>query len=174
MKAMSSLQKHFLSQEALTEETKTTVLDPQVAGLVADKLNHLLANVFTLYIKTKNFHWHVTGPHFTSYHELFDKHAQELIAVTDVLAERARMLGSNTLKSLRQIDQIKSLPESEDDLVAEGMIETLLADNQALVPELTDLRTYADTNGDTATSALVDTWLDQTSKRIWFLKETLK
>ncbi len=171
---MSSLQKHFLSQETLTEETKTTVLDPQVAGLVADKLNHLLANVFTLYIKTKNFHWHVSGPQFTSYHELFDKDAQELIAVTDVLAERARMLGSNTLKSLRQIDQIKSLPESEDDLVAKGMIESLLIDNQALIPELTDLRTYAESNGDTATSALVDSWLDQTSKRIWFLKETLK
>lgn len=141
---------------------------------LADALNGLLADYYALYLKTKNFHWHVTGPHFREYHLLFDEQATELIATTDLVAERVRKLGQDTLTSIGAIggkQRIKDNDSATND--AGKMLKELHADNETLVKALKDAKELAEEAGDNATDGLLDDWTDQAEQRAWFLAATI-
>ena len=140
---------------------------------LADALNGLLADYYALYLKTKNFHWHVTGPHFREYHLLFDEQATELIATTDLVAERVRKLGQGTLTSIGAIagrQRIKDHDSTATD--AATMLKALHADNEVLVKLLKDAKQLAGEAGDNATDGLLDNWTDEAEQRAWFLAAT--
>lgn len=141
---------------------------------LADALNGLLADYYALYLKTKNFHWHVTGPHFREYHLLFDEQATELIATTDLVAERVRKLGQDTLTSIGAIaakQRIKDNDSTSTD--ASKMLKELHADNETLIKALKEAKDLADEAGDNATDGLLDDWTDQAEQRAWFLAATI-
>jgi len=141
---------------------------------LAEALNRLLADYFALYLKTKNFHWHVSGPHFHGYHLLFDDHATELITTTDLVAERVRKIGHRTLTSIGSISANQSLADSDAaSLSAEAMLAELRDDNVKLTDTLKAAKILAGEAGDNATDGLVDDWTDQAEQRAWFLSETL-
>lgn len=140
---------------------------------LADALNGLLADYFALYLKTKNFHWHVSGPHFHEYHLLFDAQATELIATTDLIAERVRKLGQPTLTSIGSIAERQSVKDSDERVDAEKMLVELRDDNRTLVKKLRAAKELADEAGDNATDGLIDDWTDQAEQRAWFLDATL-
>jgi starvation-inducible DNA-binding protein len=141
---------------------------------VADALNALLADSFALYLKTKNYHWHVQGPRFRELHLLFDEQAAQIFATTDPIAERVRKNGARTLQSIGDIGRRQSIRDDDASGVdAEAMIRTLAADNRILLGQLKAVKAAAETDGDIATSGLVDGWADETQQRIWFLEATL-
>ena len=141
---------------------------------LAEALNRLLADYFALYLKTKNFHWHVSGPHFHGYHLLFDEHATELITTTDLVAERVRKIGHGTLTSIGSISANQSLADSDAASVsAETMLAELRDDNVKLADALKAAKMLAGEAGDNATDGLIDDWTDQAEQRAWFLSETL-
>jgi len=139
-------------------------------GALVDSLNGLLADLFSLYMKTKNFHWHVTGPQFRDLHLLFDEQAAEIFALTDLVAERVRKNEGRTLTSIGAI-AAKSRIGDEDDatLDAMKMVRQLRDDNRALVTRLREVKQAANDAGDNATDGIVDDWTDQAEQRIWFL-----
>ena len=141
---------------------------------LADALNGLLADYYALYLKTKNFHWHVTGPHFREYHLLFDEQATELIATTDLVAERVRKLGQDTLTSIGAIAAKQRINDHDSTSTdAPKMLKELHADNEALIKALKDAKDLADKAGDNATDGLLDDWTDQAEQRAWFLAATI-
>ncbi|MGB5077457.1 MAG: DNA starvation/stationary phase protection protein [Sphingorhabdus sp.] len=141
---------------------------------LADALNGLLADYYALYLKTKNFHWHVSGPHFHEYHLLFDTHAAELIATTDLVAERVRKLGQFTLTSIGSIAAKQTIKDSDEKSVtADKMLAELHGDNEALVKALKSAKQLAEDAGDNATDGLLDDWTDQAEQRAWFLAATM-
>jgi starvation-inducible DNA-binding protein len=141
---------------------------------VADALNALLADSFALYLKTKNYHWHVVGPQFRSLHLLFDEQAAEILATTDLIAERVRKNDATTLRSIGDIGRHQSIKDDDAAGVdAEMMVRTLAADNETLLARLRETKDAAESDGDIATSGLVDGWADETQQRIWFLKASL-
>ena len=140
-----------------------------------DALNALLADSFALFLKTKNFHWHVSGPHFRDYHLLFDAQAGQILATTDLLAERVRKTGGATLRSIGHIARLQRIrDEDSTDLDADGMLLALREDNQSLLASIRDVKAKADKAGDNATSSLADDLTDSTEERVWFLSESLK
>ncbi|MFN5759571.1 MAG: Dps family protein [Sphingomonadaceae bacterium] len=140
-----------------------------------DALNATLADYFALYLKTKNFHWHISGPHFRDFHVLLDEQAAEILATTDVIAERIRKQGATTLRSIGQISRISRVKDNdEEDLDAPTMLAELRDDTRALVETLKDVKALVDAAKDNATSGLVDTWTDEAERRAWFLEETLR
>lgn len=141
---------------------------------LADALNGLLADYYALYLKTKNFHWHVTGPHFREYHLLFDEQATELIATTDLVAERVRKLGQDTLTSIGAIAAKQRINDHDSTSTdASKMLKELHADNETLITALKDAKSLADEAGDNATDGLLDDWTDQAEQRAWFLAATI-
>lgn len=141
---------------------------------LAAALNELLADYFALYLKTKNFHWHVSGPHFREYHLLFDEHATELIGTTDLIAERVRKLEQSTLTSIGDIAAKQSVKDNDKaNVSAEAMLKELLADNKALIASLKSVKELASDAGDNATDGLLDDWTDQAEQRAWFLTQTI-
>lgn len=137
-------------------------------------LNSALADYYTLYLKTKNFHWHVGGPHFREYHLLFDEQATQLITTTDIIAERVRKLGQETLRSIAGIVAQRSLDDDRDiKSDAKEMIAALRDDNAQLVKRLKSLKDLASAAGDNATDGLIDDWTDEAEQRIWFLEASL-
>jgi starvation-inducible DNA-binding protein len=141
---------------------------------LADALNGLLADYYALYLKTKNFHWHVTGPHFREYHLLFDEQATELIATTDLVAERVRKLGQDTLTSIGAIAANQRIADHDSTTTdAAQMLKELNADNETLITALKDAKNLADEAGDNATDGLLDDWTDQAEQRAWFLAATI-
>ena len=142
---------------------------------VVAALNGVLADSFALYLKTKNFHWHVSGPNFHQYHLLFDAHATQIFATTDLIAERVRKVGGTTLRSIGDISRHQSLKDNDKAAVtAMDMIAELRDDNAALAESFRALKAIVDAAGDNATSGLVDTWQDEAEQRAWFLLETAK
>ena len=140
---------------------------------ISGALNALLADVFALYMKTKNFHWHVSGPHFRDYHLLFDEQAAELFALTDPIAERVRKVGGTTLHSIGDIARHQRLAENDAAYVEPSdMIAELREDNQALIASLRETHDVCDEERDWATASLIEEWIDQAEKRIWFLFES--
>lgn len=137
---------------------------------LAGSMNRLLANVFAVYVMTKNFHWHVSGPHFRDYHRLLDEQGDQVLAMVDPLAERVRKLGSATLRSIRDIDALRSIPDSEaEGLSAADMLGRLAAATRALLLEMRELHQLCEELGDVATLSLLDGWIDQAEGRLWFL-----
>ena len=141
---------------------------------LADGLNAILADAFALYLKTKNFHWHVSGPHFREYHLMLDEQATEILAITDLAAERVRKNGQRTLTSIGAIAAKQSIADNDGASVsATDMLEELRKDNLTLAERLKDLKPSCEAARDNATDGLVDDWTDQAEGRAWFLAETL-
>ena len=152
-------------------DTPTDLPNNKIAS-VADGLNAALSDCFTLYLKTKNFHWHVSGPHFRDYHLMLDDQATQILGVTDAIAERVRKTGNTTLRSIGDIARRQQISDNDKDFVSpQEMLAELRADNQKLVEALRDARERAEAANDTATSSLADDWIDQAEERAWFLFE---
>ncbi|WP_394648327.1 Dps family protein [uncultured Sphingomonas sp.] len=139
---------------------------------VADALNAALADSYALYLKTKNFHWHVSGPHFRDYHLLLDDQAAQILGVTDAIAERVRKTGNTTLRSIGDISRHQSIKDNDRDFVpAHEMLAELRDDNLTLVERFREVKQASEDAGDNATSGIVDEWTDQAEERAWFLFE---
>jgi starvation-inducible DNA-binding protein len=135
-------------------------------------LNILLADLFALYVKTKNFHWHVSGPHFRDYHLLLDEQADQVFAMTDPVAERVRKLGGGTLRSIGQIAKLQRVLDNDADYVSPlDMLAELREDNQRLAAHMRETHGLCDERGDVATASLLEVWIDETEKRVWYLFE---
>jgi starvation-inducible DNA-binding protein len=135
-------------------------------------MNAILADVFALYLKTKNFHWHASGPHFRDYHLLLDEQADQIFAMTDPVAERVRKLGGATLRSIGQISRLQRILDNDADYVEPlDMLAELREDNQSLAARLRAAHTVCDEHRDIGTASLIETWLDETERRVWFLFE---
>jgi len=135
-------------------------------------INALLADTFTLYLKTKNFHWHVSGPHFRDYHLLLDEQATEILAMTDELAERVRKIGGNTLRSIGDIARQQRLADNDAPYVdPEDMLAELRDDNQRFIAAMRETHDLCDEHGDVATASLLENFIDEAEKRVWFLFE---
>jgi starvation-inducible DNA-binding protein len=135
----------------------------------------LLADVFALYLKTKNFHWHMSGANFRDYHLLLDDHGDELFAITDPLAERVRKIGGNTLRSIGDISRKQRIEDNDADFVhPHEMLAELREDNGRLVASMRSLHDVCDEHGDVATASLLENWIDEGEKRVWFLFEILR
>jgi starvation-inducible DNA-binding protein len=139
---------------------------------IADALNGCLADAFALYLKTKNFHWHVSGPHFRDYHLLFDEQATEIFATTDELAERVRKLGASTLHSIGEIGKRQSIKDNDKDFVEPAdMLKELMEDNKSVIKAMRKAHEIADKHEDVATASILENFIDQAEKRNWFLFE---
>ena len=152
-----------------------TPTDVQATTEIVDALNRLVANSFALYVKTKNFHWHVSGPHFAEYHKLFDDQADAIFDSVDTLAERVRKIGGLTVHSLEEIMFLKTSKESTEAYVApRDMVLELMNDNMAMADDLRSASDLCEKHRDIATSNILQTFLDETERRTWFLFETSK
>ena len=140
---------------------------------VADALNGALADCFALYLKTKNFHWHVSGPHFRDYHLLLDDQSQQILAITDAVAERVRKIGATTLRSTGQVGKLQRLADNDADFVTPSdMLAELREDNLRLVGFMMATHELCDEHGDVATASLLENWIDEAEQRAWFLFES--
>ena len=140
-----------------------------------EALNALLADSFALYLKTKNFHWHVSGPHFRDYHLMLDEQAAEILGITDLIAERVRKNGGRTLTSIGSIAKTQSIADNDkDDVAAPDMLEELRQDNLQLAERLKDMKDLCEKARDNATDGLVDDWTDQAEERAWFLAQSIQ
>ena len=139
---------------------------------ISAALNALLADMFALYLKTKNFHWHVSGPHFRDYHLLLDEQADQVFAMTDAIAERARKIGGTTLRSIRDISRHQRLQDSHAEHVSpKDMLLELVEDNRHLTGYLRATHGVCESHNDVATASLIEVWIDETERRTWFLFE---
>jgi starvation-inducible DNA-binding protein len=142
---------------------------------VAAAMNAILADVFALYVKTKNFHWHMSGPHFRDYHLLLDEQADQLFAMTDPIAERVRKIGGLTLRSIGQISRTQRVLDNDAEYVDPlDMLAELAEDNRALAAHLREAHNVCDEHRDVATASLIEVWIDETERRAWFLYETTR
>lgn len=152
--------------------TTPTDLGANAQKDIAGALNALLADTFALYMKTKNFHWHVSGPHFRDYHLLFDEHADQIFATTDVLAERVRKLGGTTLRSIGDITRHQRLSDNDAAYVdPQDMLAELREDNQRVIMALRETHDLCDEHNDVATASFLETFIDDAERRVWFLYE---
>jgi starvation-inducible DNA-binding protein len=142
---------------------------------ICEALRSLLADVFALYVKIKNFHWHMSGPHFRDYHLLLDEHADQVFAMTDDIAERARKIGGITLHSISEIAKHQRIKDNNAEFVTpHDMLTELCEDNQHLTRELRDTHEICDEHNDVATTSMIENWIDQTERRTWFLSEIIR
>ena len=152
-----------------------TDLSPKNVGTAADALNTTLADLYALYLKTKNFHWHMSGPHFRDYHLLLDDQATQILSITDDVAERIRKTGNTTLRSIGDVGRHQTIKDNDQDFVApEAMLAELRDDNLALIQQFRETRDQVEEAGDTPTSSLIDEWVDQAEERAWFLFEAAR
>src|SRR5215469_5539384 len=155
-------------------ETRTDLSHSDVKDISA-AMNAILADVFALYVKTKNFHWHMSGPHFRDYHLLLDDHADQLFAMTDPIAERVRKLGGLTLHSIGEISRTQRVLDNDAEYVEPlDMLAELAEDNKALTVRLRQAHNVCDKHRDVATASLIEVWIDETERRAWFLFETTR
>ena len=142
---------------------------------ISAAMNGILADVFALYVKTKNFHWHMSGPHFRDYHLLLDEHADQIYAMTDPIAERVRKLGGITIRSIGQIARTQRIADNDAEYVEPSdMLAELGDDNRTLAGRLRQAHNVCEEYGDVATASLIEVWLDETERRSWFLFETTR
>ena len=152
-----------------------TDLTPSATKDIAGAMNAILADVFALYVKTKNFHWHMSGPHFRDYHLLLDEHGDQLFAMTDPIAERIRKLGGPTLKSIGHIARTQRVVDNDADYVEPlDMLAELADDNKTLAARLREAHNVCDEHRDIATASLIEVWIDETERRTWFLFEATR
>jgi starvation-inducible DNA-binding protein len=159
----------MLQKSPLT--TPTSLSENAVRDITA-ALTLLLADVFAVYLKTKNFHWHMTGPHFRDYHLMLDDQGEQIFAMTDEIAERARKIGGTTIRSIGQISRLQRIADNNAEYVGPlDMIAELREDNATLTQHMREVHTLCDEAGDVATASLLENWVDETERRVWFLFE---
>ena len=142
---------------------------------ISEELNALLADVFALYLKTKNFHWHMSGSHFRDYHLLLDEQADQVFAMTDPIAERVRKLGGATIRSIGHISRLQRVQDNDAEYVdPQDMLSELRSDNRDLAQRLREMHGVCDESRDIATASLIETWVDETERRAWFLFEATR
>ncbi len=162
-----------MTQRATTNVSKaTTDLNREAVAEISASLRQLLADVFSLYVKTKNFHWHMSGRHFRDYHLLLDEHGTQIFEMTDDIAERARKIGGTTLRSIGDIARHQRLKDNDDEKVPpERMLSDLHEDNAQLTRYLRAAHELCAKHNDVATTSMIEVWIDQTERRTWFLAE---
>jgi len=152
-----------------------TDLDDKAVKEISQALNGVLADAFALYLKTKNFHWHVSGPHFRDYHLMLDEHAEAIFATTDELAERVRKIGGTTLRSIGQISKLQSIEDNNEDFVDPAdMLRELMADNKAVAAAMRKAHKVCDDHDDVASASILENFIDATERRTWFLFEAAR
>jgi starvation-inducible DNA-binding protein len=152
-----------------------TDLKPAATKDIAGAMNAILADVFALYLKTKNFHWHMSGPHFRDYHLLLDEQADQLFAMTDAIAERVRKIGGSTLKSVGHISRLQRVADNDVDYVQpQDMLAEVREDNKQLAARLREAHNVCEEHRDIATASLIEVWIDETERRTWFLYEAAR
>ena len=162
------------TQESMDLLTPTD-LSRKGAARVAEELRHLLADVFALYIKTKNFHWHMSGPHFRDYHLLLDEQSEQIFAISDDIAERARKIGETTLHSITEISKYQRLKDNSQAFVSPKlMLAELHQDNLQLVEYMRTTHGITSEVNDVATTSLLENWIDEAERRAWFLFESIR
>jgi starvation-inducible DNA-binding protein len=165
------------TQNTVTARREAVLTTPSDLGTEAVKhisgaLNVLLADVFALYLKTKNFHWHMSGPHFRDYHLLLDEHGDQLFAMTDAIAERVRKIGGGTIRSIGHVARLQRLGDNDAEYVDPfDMLAELREDNRMLLASMREAHDLCDEENDVATASLLEVWIDETERRIWFLFE---
>jgi starvation-inducible DNA-binding protein len=152
--------------------TTPTDLKPSAVKDIAGAMNAVLADVFALYLKTKNFHWHMSGPHFRDYHLLLDEHANQIFAMTDPIAERIRKIGGLTIRSIGHVARLQRVLDNDAEYVEpEDMLAELREDNKTLTARLREAHGVCEDHNDVATTSLIESWIDETERRTWFLFE---
>jgi|ERR1700733_7481020 len=141
---------------------------------IAASINPLVADAFALYVKTKNFHWHVSGPHFRDYHKLFDEHAEQILNMVDTLAERLRKLGETTIRSIGHISRLQNIEDNDEEFVApEQMLQELMNDNKNFAARMLAAHQICSRHHDFASTSILEIFMDETERRTWFLFETI-
>ena len=159
-------------REAAARLNTPTDLSDEAIEEVSAALNGLLADTFALYVKTKNFHWHVSGPHFRDYHLLLDEQAAQIEASIDILAERVRKIGGTTIRSIGHIAKLQRVNDNNEEIVLPGdMLSELMADNKAHIQNMREAHRLTDEHEDVATASLLEVFIDEAEKRCWFLFE---
>jgi starvation-inducible DNA-binding protein len=172
MTAIETKKRQNLTNRRDAPLTTPTDLKPVATKEVAGAMNAILADVFALYLKTKNFHWHMSGPHFRDYHLLLDEQADQLFAMTDPIAERVRKLGGLTIRSIGEIARMQRLSDNDAEYVEPlDMLAELREDNKTLAASLREAHNVCDEHRDIATASLIEVWVDETERRTWFLFE---
>jgi starvation-inducible DNA-binding protein len=172
MTVIDAKERHDLEERRDSRLLTPTHLEAVARRDVAAALNAILADVFALYIKTKNFHWHMSGPHFRDYHLLLDKQADQLLAMTDPIAERVRKIGGLTLRSIGHITRVQRLLDNDAEYVEPSdMLAELRDDNTTLAASLREVHDLCNTYRDIASASLIEVWIDQAERRTWFLFE---
>jgi starvation-inducible DNA-binding protein len=167
--ATQAKEKHHAVPEIPTDLSREGVTE------ISAELRQLLADTFALYLKTKNFHWHMTGKHFRDYHLLLDEHSDQIFAMTDDIAERARKIGGTTLRSIGDISKHQRLKDNnEEHVLPKEMLSELESDNQALTRYFRAAHEVCEKYNDVATASLIEVWIDQTERRTWFLAEIVQ
>ena len=160
--------------ETTTLSKAPTGLSNEAVARISESLHQLLADVFSLYIKTKSFHWHMTGRHFRDYHLMLDEQAEQIFAMTDDLAERARKIGGATVRSIADIARLQRLrDDGAENLAAPAMLAQLGEDNASLTGFLREAHELCSRHNDVATTSMIEVWIDQAERRAWFLRETV-
>jgi len=168
----TSIAAEELEQRQISRLTTPTDLERIEVKDISAAMNGILADVFALYLKTKNFHWHMSGPHFRDYHLLLDEQGDQLFAMTDPSAERVRKLGGATIKSVGHIARMQRVLDNDAEFVEpEDMIAELLEDNKTLTTRLREAHSVCEEHNDVATASLIEVWIDETERRTWFLFE---
>jgi starvation-inducible DNA-binding protein len=176
-----------MRQEEMTMNTRTTKelrlspldtptdLAPNGVAEISSALTTLVADMFALYVKTKNFHWHVSGPHFRDYHLLLDEQATQIFATTDAIAERVRKIGGTTLRSIGHIGRLQRVLDNDADFVMPGnMLAELREENKQLVANMRETHGLCDKYDDVASASLIEVWIDEAERRTWFLFEATR
>ena len=172
MKKVSAKKLQDLKQRQGTPLTTPTDLRSKGVKDISGALNGILADVFALYLKTKNFHWHMSGPHFRDYHLLLDEQGDQLFAMTDPIAERIRKIGGTTLRSIGHIARTQRVSDNDAEYVEpEDMLSELREDSKTLAARLREVHGVCEEHNDIATASLIETWIDETERRTWFLFE---
>lgn len=169
---MSKAKSESKSNKISPDLDTPTDLEPAAVNKISEAVNVLLADAFALYLKTKNFHWHVSGRHFHDYHLMLDEQSDAIFATTDQLAERVRKLGGATLKSIGQIAKLQTIQDNDEDYVPpREMLRELMEDNKQMAAAMRKAHELCEDNDDTGTAALLETFIDETERRTWFLFE---
>ena len=159
----------------LALESMPSGFDSDAVAALSAALTALLADFFALYVKTKNFHWHVSGPHFRDYHLLLDDQSEQILTTTDDVAERVRKIGGVTLRSIGQIGRLQRVVDNEEEFVsAQNMLSELCRDNAQLAVRLRTAHALCDEHGDVASASLLENWIDEAERRVWFLYEATR
>jgi len=172
MKTATATKQEKSNERQRTPLSTPTDLSAEGTRDITGALNEVLADVFALYLKTKNFHWHLSGPHFRDYHLMFDEQGDQLFAMTDPIAERVRKIGGSTIKSIGHIARLQRVVDNDAAYVEpEDMLAELCEDNKTLVARLREVHNVCDEHRDIATASLIEVWVDETERRTWFLFE---